>query len=137
MKLHQVWDSLTDSVKIAIRSVTFQNSRIRTRALLGALSDLPDAPSAEILSRVERESGVELIHPDDLARDPEPCPGDVTFSPCVKETLNFYRIHHMRDVTPANVALRLLQIGSGSTVRELESAGYLSSLQQSLEELVD
>lgn len=136
MKLRDLWPYFTPEVKRALRSSCAEYDRLHTRLVLGALSDLgEDHPVGRILAEVESEAGVALKHPSRWLERPDPFPDvEPALSPCVRETLNFFRVHGIRSITPARLALRLLQIGSGSTVRALEEKGVLRTFLARLEE---
>jgi len=133
VNLSEVWDYFNPEVQQVFSSLALEYDRIRTKSLLGGLSKLPNNEAAEILEDIEREAGVDLILPEQMITEVGECPDDLTFSPCVKETLNFFRVHQLRPVTVANLALRLLQIGTGSTVMELEESGHLRDIRSRLE----
>jgi hypothetical protein len=135
MRLSEVWEAFTPDLRRVFSAVARENDRARTKAMLGALSDL-EGELGEVLSRIETEADVSLIHPETMPDEPGSCPDDLSFSPCVKEALNFFRIHQIRPITPEKLALRLIQIGTGSTIMALEQAGYLASLRQDIEALL-
>lgn len=136
VKLREVWQSFTDDVKRVFSAISKDSDRARTKRVFGAIAEL-SSETAEVVQRIENEADVPLIHPESLPEEPGECPDDLEFTPCVKEALNFYRIHQLRPITVANLSLRLLQIGTGDTVMTLEKKGYLSEVRSSLESLVE
>lgn len=136
LKLSEVWNYLNQDLKRAIRSAAIGRSRIRTRSLLGAMAALSDeAPGSQIIRNLQKCTGVEFESPNRMTENTEPAPEDVDLSPCVQETLNFFRHHQIRSVNPADLASRLLQIGTGSTVRSLEREGILNETIERLDEV--
>ena len=136
VNLREVWDYFTDDVKRVFTAIANETDRARTKLVLGALSDLSDE-TADIVRRIEDEAEVPLIHPETIPEVPGECPDQLEFTPCVKEALNFYRIHQLKPITTANLSLRLLQIGTGDTVMKLEENGHLSDIRTSLEQRVN
>lgn len=135
MKLLEVWNYFTPDVKRVFTGLAGEHDRVRTKSLLGALLDVSEENTAAVLSRIESDGDTELIHLRKIPDESGACPEGLTFSPCVKESLNFFRIHQLRPVTSADLALRVLQIGTGSTVMALERAGILTELQEDLQQL--
>lgn len=137
MKLRSIWPDMEEVIQLAIGSIARDSSRIRTRALLGALMDCSHGELHRILSEMEDELNDGFIHPEEVQEEVGSAPAELEFSPCVKEVFNFFRIHELKPIRAVDLSLRLLQIGTGSTVRELEGAGYLYDYQEKLTELRD
>jgi len=136
LEISRVWNYLTPEVKEAFVRLAKNRDYIHTSTLLGALRSTSQPVVSTILDDLENELEGDLIESLDggeIEGDFVP-PEDLSFSPCVREVLNFYRIHQLQPVSAADLALRLLQIGTGSTVKELEKNGVLRDYQESLAE---
>lgn len=97
------------------------------------LSDVD--PAAKIINDIQVKSGVELDPPSRLVSESGPPPEDVSFSPCVRETLEFFNMHRIRNVSVGRFATRLLQLGGGNTVLALEKQGELGDYIEKLRNL--
>lgn len=136
MDIVDVWHYLNDDVKKAIRAVYLDQNRLDTRTLLGSLSRVSgENPGSCLLRDHFDESDVPLEFPSEIPDDPDSLPEAIKLSPAVEETLNFFRLHRMRSVSVAQVAKRLLQIGTGDTIRLLEERNVLQELVESLENI--
>ncbi|MFB6226710.1 MAG: hypothetical protein ABEH89_00095 [bacterium] len=136
MVLSDVWDYLDDPVKRAFRSVGAESDRVRTRKLLGALALMSDTePASRIVRDIQDQEGISLDMPEELVGDPNGPPDINDLSPCVRETLEFFKMHRIRQVSTARLATRLLQLGRGSTVRALEQEGVLDDYVSKLNDL--
>ena len=136
MEISRVWKYLTPEVKEAFVRLAKKHDYIDTSILLGVLKLTSKPIVTSILDDLENELEEDLIDSlegGDLGETLEP-PENLSFSPCVKEVLNFYQIHQLQPVSAADLALRLLQIGPGSLVNKLEKQSGLQDYQQSLSE---
>lgn len=135
MQLADVWGYLDTDVKRLMRTVAPGAERVNTRRLLGAMAQFPgDRVVSRILRETFREADLRLPAPEEFAEDSEPVPEGMDFSPSVHETLNFFRLHRIRPVGVAQFARRLLEIGTGETVRALEEKGMLATTIKDLEQ---
>lgn len=134
MVLSDVWSSLEHDLKRIFRSAASADDRIDSRALLESLVLLPEDDSVgQILRRVDDEHDLKLRSTRTLPESSPKPPEGVTLSPAVREALQFFRIHKIRSVDVREYTRRLLQIGSGDTVRRLEKKGILRDIIEQLE----
>ncbi len=126
LNLPEVWNYLESDVKRAITVVARDNDYLRTRTLLPALAVASrERGETTVLREILDESELEFRYPSDLPDPPESVPEPVEMTPAVEETLNFFRLNQIRSVTSYDLARRLLEIGTGSTVLSLEEEGLL------------
>jgi len=124
--LSAVWPHCTPAVRRALAASAPGADRLDTRVLLGALVAVtPAGAGGSILRQLAREEGVDLPRPDLPARAAG-SPPERAVSPTVRETLSFFRMHHLRPITAIRLAVRLLEIGTGEVVQSLEAGGRLS-----------
>lgn len=138
MRLSSVWTYMTPTVQRAFRRAARNSDRVDTRRLLGALAGLTsDDEGGEVLRQLRNEADVNL--PEVSAADEvyEGPPETIEVSPTVRETLNFFRFHHMRPIDSVTLSLRLLEIGAGEIVKALEADGRLKTYRQRLRSLRD
>jgi hypothetical protein len=134
LDLSDVWNYLGSEVKRAIKTVTANQDHIRTRNLLAALAVVSkETNDDELLLSILKESSIKFHSPQSLSEEVDPVPESIDLTPAVKETLDFFRMHKIRSVSVNDFARRLLQIGTGSTVRSLEDEGRLDTAIQRLE----
>lgn len=127
---------MTPTVQRAFRRAARDSDRVGTRRLLGALAGLtPDDEGGEVLRQLRDEADVNLPEISTTDGVYEGPPEVIQVSPTVRETLNFFRFHHMRPIDPVALALRLLEIGAGETVKALEADGRLKTYLQRLRSL--
>jgi hypothetical protein len=137
MKIRDVWHYLDDDVKRAIQALVSSGTELRTSTLLPSLAKVAEQRDSQaVLCEILEESGIDFDYPESIPDNAGSPPEDISFSPCVHETLNFFRMHQIRSVSVEELARRLLQIGTGSTVRSLEEQGLLEKSIEQLEEAV-
>lgn len=125
MTLSTVWSHCAPSVRRAFTAAARRADRADTRVLLGALASItPVREGGDILDDLGREPSVNLPAVSDPGAAPDE-PPEVELSPAVRETLKFFRYHRLRPVSPVRLAVRLLEISAGETVKSLEAAGRL------------
>lgn len=138
MVLADVWDNLDETVRRAVQSVAVESDRLDTNNFLGGLSLLSNVDrAAEIINDMQDETGLTLKVPSRLVEEVGDCPEHLTLSPTVREALNFFNLHRIRDISVAKVATRLLQLGGGPTVLALEKQGVLGDYIRRFQNLRD
>lgn len=131
--LSDVWDFFDEDIKRAFEAVSAESDRVRTSKLLGALAEVSGVDQGgKIINDIRNVPGVELDPPGSF-REETGDPPEVELSPCVRETLQFFSMHNIRGISVANLAMRLLQLGRGSTVMALEREGELSRFIERLQ----
>lgn len=125
MALSTVWIHLTPSARRAFAAAARSSERVDVPRLLGALAAVtPGGDGGDILAELAEEEG--LAVPGDSSSGPAPDdPPTVELAPAVREALTFFRYHRIRPISPARLAVRLLEIGTGETVQSLEASGRL------------
>lgn len=130
MKLIEIWKDLSNPLQKVFKFLSGQ--RVDTDRLLEGLAGINSTQnSIEVVSEIADDLGLEKIHSDDENIDYS-CPDNIDLSSDVREALDFFRIHKISKITTARLILRLLQIGSGSSVRKLEREGSLQAYRDKL-----
>lgn len=134
MVLSDVWGYLNEDLKRVFRSAVQTDERIDSQSILDALVRLPDDhPVGQLIRGFDEEYDLNLDPPGELPAAPDPVPEYGSLSPAVREALQFFRMHKIRSVDVTDYTRRLLQIGSGDTVRRLEKQGILRKIIDQLE----
>lgn len=134
MVLADVWGYLNDDLKRVFRSAAQTDERIDSESILNALVRLPgDHPVGQLIRGIDENHDLDLNPPEALPEAPDPVPEYGSLSPAVREALQFFRMHKIRSVDVTDYTRRLLQIGSGDTVRRLEKQGILRKMIDQLE----
>ena len=127
MVLDSVWNNLDDTVKRAIVSVAAAHDRVDTRKLLAALLAVSDVDSVRDLIQDMRDvAGVDLPSVEPVDDEVGDAPVDLMLSPAVKEALSFFNMHRIRNVSPANLIVRLLQLSGDEFTLSLDKQERLS-----------